>query len=50
MSVLKVFVSMTYVIITIFALLGAIDFIVVSLAIFRKALRKRRERDNRKHR
>lgn len=50
MSVLQAIMNMTYVTIAIFALLGAIDFIKESLAIFKEALRKRRERDNRKRR
>ena len=50
MSVLQALVNMTYMTIAIFALFGAIDFIKESLVIFKKALRKRRERDNRKHR
>lgn len=50
MSVLQALVKMTYVTIAIFEFFGAMDFIKESLVIFRKALRKRRESDNRKHR
>ena len=50
MSVLQAILNMAYLIIAIFALLGAIDFIKDSLVIFKEALRKRRERDNSKHR
>ena len=50
MSVLQAILNMAYLIIAIFALLGAIDFIKESLVIFKEALRKRRERDNRKRR
>jgi hypothetical protein len=46
MSVLQGVMTMAYLIITIFALLGAIDFIMDSLAIFKAALRKRGERDD----
>ena len=48
MCVLQAIMNMTYVTIAIFALLGAIDFIKESLAIFKEALRKRRERNDRK--
>lgn len=47
MSVLQAILNMEYLIIAIFALLGAIDFIKESLVIFKEALRKRRERDDR---
>lgn len=47
MSVLQAILNMAYLIIAIFALLGAIDFIKESLVIFKEALRKRRERDDR---
>lgn len=47
MSVLQVVLSLAYMIIAIFALLGAIDFIKDSVAIFKEALRKRRERNDR---
>lgn len=47
MSVLQVVLSLAYLIITIFALIGAIDFIKDSVAIFKEALRKRRERNDR---
>ncbi|WP_157750922.1 hypothetical protein [Janthinobacterium svalbardensis] len=46
MSVLQAILNMAYLIIAIFALLGAIDFIKESLVIFKEALRKRRERDD----
>ena len=48
MSVLQAILNTAYLIIAIFALLGAIDFIRDSLDIFKEALRKRRERDDRK--
>ena len=38
---------MAYLIIAILALLGAIDFMKDSVAIFKEALRKRRERNDR---
>jgi hypothetical protein len=44
MSVLQVVLNLAYLVIAIFALLGAIDFIKDSVAIFKEALRKRRER------
>lgn len=47
MSLLQAILNMAYLIIAIFALLGAIDFIMNSLAIFKEALRKRRERNDR---
>lgn len=47
MSVLQVVLNLAYLIIAIFALLGAIDFIKDSVAIFKEALRKRRERKGR---
>ncbi len=47
MSVLQAILNMAYLIIAILALLGAIDFIKESLVIFKEALRKRRERDDR---
>ena len=46
MCVLQAILNMAYLIIAIFALLGAIDFIKESLVIFKEALRKRRERDD----
>ncbi len=48
MSVLQEIMNTTYVTIAIIALLGAIDFIKESLVIFREALRKRIERNDRK--
>jgi hypothetical protein len=47
MSVLQVVLNLAYLIIAIFALLGAIDFIKDSVVIFKEALRKRRERNDR---
>lgn len=47
MPVLQVVLSLAYLIIAIFALIGAIDFIKDSVAIFKEALRKRRERNDR---
>lgn len=47
MSVLEAFLNTIYVTIAVFALLGAVDFIKESLLIFREALRKRRERNDR---
>jgi hypothetical protein len=47
MCVLQAILNMAYLIIAIFALLGAIDFMTDSLAIFKEALRKRRERNDR---
>jgi hypothetical protein len=47
MSVLQVVLNLAYLIIAIFALLGAIDFIKDSVAIFKEAFRKRRERKDR---
>lgn len=47
MSVLQVVLNLAYLTIAIFALLGAIDFIKDSLVIFKEALRKRRERNDR---
>ena len=47
MFVLHVVLSLAYLIIAVFALLGAIDFIKDSVAIFKEALRKRRERKDR---
>ena len=46
MSVLQAILNMAYLIIAIFALLGAIDFLTNSLTIFKEALRKRRERND----
>ncbi len=50
MSVLQALMIMAYLIIAIFALLGAIDFMVDSLAIFKETLRNRRGRNDDKHR
>lgn len=47
MSQLQAILNMAYVAIAVFALLGAIDFIRDSVAIFKEALRKRRERNDR---
>jgi hypothetical protein len=47
MSVLQAILNMAYLIITVFALLGAIDFMKDSVTIFKEALRKRRERNDR---
>ena len=47
MPLLQAILNMVYLIIAIFALLGAIDFMRDSLAIFKEALRKRRERNDR---
>lgn len=47
MSALQAILNMAYLTIAIFALLGAIDFMRDSLAIFKEALRKRRERNDR---
>lgn len=47
MPVLEAVLNLAYLIIVIFALLGAIDFIKDSLVIFKEALRKRRERNDR---
>jgi len=47
MSLLQAILNMAYLAIAAFALLGAIDFIRDSVAIFKKALRKRRERNDR---
>lgn len=46
MYALQVVLNLAYLIIAIFALLGALDFIKDSLAIFKEALRKRRERND----
>lgn len=48
MSMMQSILNMAYLAIAIFALLGAIDFMKDSLAIFKEALRKRRERNDRK--
>jgi hypothetical protein len=48
MPVLQAILNMAYLIITVFALLGAIDFMTDSVIIFKEALRKRRERNDRK--
>jgi hypothetical protein len=47
MSVLQAILNMAYLIIVVFALLGAIDFMKDSVTIFKEALRKRRERNDR---
>lgn len=47
MSLLQAILNMAYLIIAILALLGAIDFMKDSVAIFKEALRKRRERNDR---
>ena len=47
MSLLQAVLNLVYLIIAIFALLGAIDFIKGSVVIFKEALRKRRERNDR---
>lgn len=47
MSLMQEVLNLAYVTIAIFALLGAIDFMKESLAIFKEALRKRRERNDR---
>jgi hypothetical protein len=47
MSVLQAIMNMAYLIIVVFALLGAIDFMKDSVTIFKEALRKRRERNDR---
>lgn len=46
MTLLQAILNMAYLIIAIFALLGAIDFMIDSLAIFKEALRKRRGRND----
>lgn len=50
MPLLQAILNMAHLIIAIFALLSAMDFIKESFAVFKEALRKRRERDNGKHR
>lgn len=47
MSVLQAVLNFAFLIIAIFALLGAIDFIKGSVVIFKQALRKKRERNDR---
>ena len=47
MSVLQVILNIAYLIVAIFAVLGAIDFMMESVVIFKEALRKRRERNDR---
>lgn len=47
MSLLQAILNMAYLIIAVFALLGAIDFMKDSVVIFKEALRKRRERNDR---
>ena len=47
MSVLQVILNIAYLIVAIFAVLGAIDFMRESVLIFKEALRKRRERNDR---
>jgi hypothetical protein len=47
MFVLQAVLNLAYLTIAIFALLGAIDFIKDSVVIFKEALRKRRERNDR---
>jgi hypothetical protein len=47
MFVLQAMLNLAYLIVVIFALLGAIDFIKDSVTIFKEALRKRRERNDR---
>lgn len=47
MSLLQTILSIAYLAIAVFALLGAIDFMKQSVAIFKEALRKRRERNDR---
>ena len=47
MFVLRAMLNLAYLIVVIFALLGAIDFIKDSVTIFKEALRKRRERNDR---
>jgi hypothetical protein len=47
MSVLQAILNMAYLVIAFFALLGAIDFMRDSVTIFKEALRKRRERNDR---
>ena len=47
MSLLQAVLNLAYLIIAIFAFLGAIDFMTDSVVIFKVALRKRRERNDR---
>jgi len=46
MSVLQAILNMAYLAIVILAVIGAVDFMKDSLAIFKEALRKRRERND----
>jgi hypothetical protein len=46
MSLLQIILNTAYLTIVICALLGAIDFMKESVAIFKEALRKRRERND----
>jgi hypothetical protein len=47
MPSLQAILNIAYLVIAVFALLGAIDFIKESVTIFKEALRKRRERNDR---
>jgi hypothetical protein len=49
-SVMHAILNAAYLTIVILALLGAIDFMKESVDIFKETLRKRRERNDRKHR
>ena len=47
MSVLQAVLNFGYLVIAVFALLGAIDYMKESVTVFKEALRKRRERNDR---
>ena len=47
MSLVQAILNTAYIVIAVFALLGAVDFMKESVAIFKEALRKRRERNDR---
>lgn len=50
MPLLQAILNMVYLVVAILALLGAIDFMKDSVNIFKEALRKRRERNDRSKR